>query len=99
MVASLPIPLDPWLSHCHKASQLPPDMWGQGGSGRISHGSATPRLFYSKSFIASSYCSHMARAYLDPIFGMKMKIFKSVEPHHNEIITAWPIHLNYQKHF
>ena len=61
---------------------------------------ATPRLFYSKSFIASSY-PHMARsrAYLDPIFGMKMKIFKSVEPHHNEIISAWPIHLNYQKHF
>ena len=32
-MASLPIPLDPWLSHCHKASQLPPDMWGQGGVG------------------------------------------------------------------
>ena len=82
---------------CHKASQLPPILivWGHGQEW-ADRSAATPRLFYSKSFIAFSY-PHMA--YLDPIFGMKMKIFKSVEPHHNEIISAGPFHLNYQKHF
>ena len=87
----------PWLctSVLSQGEPVTPNTWGHGQEW-ADQSAATPRLFYSKSFIAFSY-PHMA--YLDPIFGMKMKIFKSVEPHHDEIITAWPIHLNYQKHF
>ena len=90
------------MSHCHKASQIYLGTGSQPGVG----GSATaqPRQDYFIPRVlllpATARTWHQSDgAYLDPIFGMKMKIFKSVEPHHNEIISAWPIHLNYQKHF
>ena len=85
---------------CHNVTRQAsyPQIWGVGGSA-----TAQPRQDYFIPRVlllpATARTWHRSGAYLDPIFGMKMKIFKSVEPHHNEIISAWPIHLNYQKHF